>query len=297
LREALPVALALKAIDEIPRGGLVGILAALHRFLAPRARAAAAEREVFVYRMEVTETEGRLRVARAERADMVARTAVEREAAAVVEDLVNLIAEDGLFTFESALADDVQRAAETARGHVGCRDFGDLDARDVAHRNFEEGERPGVAAARAHHVAAVDGDAGSLRGKTAERDLVGDGAGIVEGHAREDAQELADVFIAAVAVFVDGDEALDVRCGALLVHGKRLRAHFAVGHHGELRQSDGLARAAATELEVALRDRAGRHADCGGLPLEADVSHAQPRHTGRHADDAIRAIGLGHRFA
>ena len=141
LREAVPLAGGLHKADLVPRGGFVGVFGAgLHRLEAPDARAADGDGEAGVDRARVVEVEGRLDELGRVGGVVVPGAAIEGEAAAGVKHRVDVVVEARVLGLEAAARDQVDRAAEAGRGHVGGGDLGDLDAGDVVHRHLAQVE-------------------------------------------------------------------------------------------------------------------------------------------------------------
>ncbi len=299
LREALPLARGLHEADEVPRGAFIGILGAgLALLRAPGGGGAHGDREVLVDGMQVVEFERRLDVFRTGARVRGAGAAVEGEAVAIMKHRVGVERKFRFLRFKAAARDEIDGAAEAARGHVGCRDLGDFDAGDVVHGHLAQIERAAVAVEGAGGLAAIDGEAGVITGETAEGDGGGFGARGRDRDAGKEEQELTDVLVTAVAVFVDGDDTLKIRGVALLVHRDGLRAHLAVFHDGEFIQLDGgcvggAGVAREDEFELALHETAGGDGNSGTLALHADVGDVDPCGADRDAGETVGAALVG----
>ena len=293
--EAEPGADALKAVVEIPVGLGVEGPVALHRLQAPRARTSEAEGELPVDRMKVSEIKRRLLEFRAQFFRRAARAAVERESGVAVGDEVDLIIEDRALRLKATFADDIDGTADAVGGLVGHGGLVDFDARDVGHRDVEEGLHAAVAPG-AGEVRAVELHHGVALRETAQRHGAGGLTAVNDADTGQESHEFADAFRVAIPKLVESDDLLDVGGAPALVLRDSLGAHLAVGDDVVGCERDDGTRGGGAgdgEIEIALRDGGGgdRHDSDSGF--EADIGHGETRFAGRHPREAIGTEVVG----
>ena len=210
--------------------------------------------------------------------------------------MINLVGEDALPRLEAILANDVHRATEAVGRLVGGRHLRDLDARNVGRGKIEKTVAPARPACRGH-LGAVEFDPGLRRGQAADDDVLRElTATFIDADTGQEAEELADIFRTAVAVFVVGDDVDEVRRLAALVERDGLRTHLTIGEHGKRAELDGLIAARERELEVAGHASFSRHRDQRRLWGEADINNRETRGADGEAGEAIDALVVGERI-
>jgi hypothetical protein len=199
---------------------------------------------------------------------------------------------------ESAFTDDIDRAADPARGLIGHGDLVDFDARDVGHRHVEQRLRAAVAAG-AGKFGPVDLHRSVVVRKTAQRDRAGGLAAVDDADAREETHQLANILRPAVAELVERNNLPNVGGVFPLILRDGLRAHLAVLDHRERFEFNRLSSLAALgaikhKFKLPPGYAARGHGNRRHLRRHADVGNAHAHIARRHAGQAIGTALVGH---